>query len=171
MARIKQKTAVSALVALGMKNAGDWSVEKLQSKLSTLPADIEESDKKKALLEAAGDDVKDLVKLVADAIESGDKIEVAAGKGGAEKNGKAEGGDKPKGNRKPPEIKRDFIGCREGSMAATINSKLSKKPKPIEKIAEEAGCTPARVKDHLKFWIKKQAPIVEIEGKGFALKA
>jgi hypothetical protein len=50
----------------------------------------------------------------------------------------------------------DSLGCRLGSQAAAINRVLTNKPQKVEKIAKESGLSVARVRDHLRYHLKKK---------------
>jgi predicted ArsR family transcriptional regulator len=53
---------------------------------------------------------------------------------------------------------KDALGSREGTQAAKINACLRKRAKAfVDEIAKESGQSSSRVRDHLKYLVKKGA--------------
>ena len=66
---------------------------------------------------------------------------------------------------------KDAMGCRVGSQSAAINSKITTKPKTVAELAEAAGCTPARVRNHLRFLLAKELVVQTDDGYSTPPKA
>ncbi len=63
---------------------------------------------------------------------------------------------------KAPRIPRDKYGCREGRPPAIINAVISGRPQTAEQIAEKCGQPVARVKTHLRYWLKEAKGLGEV---------
>ena len=102
--------------------------------------------------------------------EKGHKIRAEVnGHGRPEKKGKVKEKPAPKvekvsgkGNPKK-ETERDRFGNRLGTQAAAINAAIGKRPITLAKIAEKCSVTVPRLKDHIKFLVKKGVKVVSNE--------
>jgi hypothetical protein len=161
-----------------MKSASNWSMSKLETKLSELNGKIDpefsigdtELDNVLDEVLAGLSDGKAIVVIDDPVEESSSEAAESAGEDAApKKKAKAapkepkpakEKSESSKGSSDNVKVKaakdtpRDKYGNREGSQAAAINACLSKKPTTLQAIAETTGYKLQRVKDHFK-WLEK----------------
>jgi hypothetical protein len=66
---------------------------------------------------------------------------------------------------------KDGMGCRVGSQSAAINAAITNKPQTVATLAEAAGCTAARVRNHLRYLLAKELIVETDEGYSTPPKA
>ncbi len=66
---------------------------------------------------------------------------------------------------------KDTLGCRVGSQSAAINAAITNKPQTVAALAEAAGCTAARVRNHLRYLLAKELIVETDEGYSTPPKA
>lgn len=176
--RVREIDARQLLVAEGYKMAYDpekWTNKKIAKYMNSVvklanPAVAEPSDPNQLAL----------LRRCLKAIQDGKQVEVQfkEADGKAEANGQTKAEGKPKKKKKEKKekemkagnepVSRDDFGSRTGSEQAQINAALTKKPKMMKQIVEEASLVGKTFYDHLNRLVSQKK--IKKTNEGFCLK-
>ncbi len=167
--QITRERALKLFSYFNYKTAGKWSSKRMGGKLANLPEMVDvakvKNDRVKAILkEIAG---ASSIEVVSATPEKKTNTKSTKKKKAAKKKTTAESVSKEKETKKQKKTGLDKFGSRKGTIQARINAVLTKRPKTMQQILDDAEVDNPQ-SGHLNNLIKAKH-IVKSE-KGFALK-
>ncbi len=167
--QITRERALKLFSYFNYKTAGKWSSERMETKLAKLPEAVDIKLVKNSKVEAILKEIINAssVEVVSATPEKKTKTKLTKKKKAAKKKITAGSVSKEKEIKKQEKTGLDKFGSRKGTIQARINAILTKRPKTMQQILDDAEVDNPQ-SGHLNNLIKAKH-IVKSE-KGFALK-